>query len=192
MTSKTKTQDTAAAIWAQLDATPHPTSGSIVMPAVELPADFIPPSAALAPAPAGAQGQAPELPPAAADQAKHRRPRTAAELAREALALAGITSGRARRELHRPKYGEQTSTEVPLTGQGRLDATELAVAGRSRRYHQDLEGWARAAVADVNHRGVLVVWDGMAYHITLDPAVPPRTITEVHRRDLAAWRADIA
>jgi hypothetical protein len=112
--------------------------------------------------------------------------RKAAQLAREALA--GITSGRPRRELHRPKYGEQTQVAVPVNSQGRLDVTAELVAGRSRRYAQDLEGWCRAALADHAGRGVLVVWDGMAYTITLDPLVQPRTVTEVHRRDLAAWR----
>lgn len=104
-------------------------------------------------------------------------------------ALAGITSGKHRHELHRPKYGSPTSAPVPITQAGRLDDTQELVAGRSRRYAQDLEGWARAALADVNQRGVLVVWDGMFYAISLDAGVAPRTITELHRRDLDAWRA---
>lgn len=110
-----------------------------------------------------------------------RKARSSAELAREAVA---------QHQLHRPAYGEQHSVAVPITQRGTLDTTlhEL-VAGRSRRYSQDLEGWCRAALADPGQRGVLVVWDGMLYTITLAWTVPPRTITEVHRRDLPAWLA---
>jgi len=126
---------------------------------------------------------------ASLDAMPEQGPRQAGKTSR---ALAGITSGAPRRELNRPKYGKQASLPVPVDTQGRLDASAELVAGRSRRYAQDLEGWCRAALADHAGRGVLVIWDGMAYTITLDPAVQPRTITEVHRRDLAAWRIDQA
>lgn len=115
------------------------------------------------------------------------RPRKVAK-----LDLSGITSGGPRVEMRRPRYGQQVTTPLLMTSQGTLDALALAVDGRSRRYRQDLEGWARAAMADHAQRGVLVVWDGMFYTITLDPLVPPRTVVETHRRDLAAWRLDQA
>lgn len=183
MTSTKSVKDPVADVFAALDAMPRDTPAAA-------PAPLPQPRQDLEAAQAAARLDALTDPQGVALVADiHKRKATAKALAREALALAGITSGQPRRELDRPKYGRQATLDVPMNSQGRLDATALLVAGRSRRYAQDLEGWARASLADVNLRGVLVIWDGMAYTITLDPAVAPRTITEVHRRDLAAWRA---
>lgn len=159
----------------------------------QLAADILADKAAGAQRPARPMAQ-PELPPAADQgqaQAAARKPETPRELSR--AALAGVTSGAKRRELHRPKYGQQTRHEVPINQGGRLaDTITELVAGRSRRYAQDLEGWCRAALADGAQRGVLVIWDGMFYSIGLDAQVEPRTVLEVHRRDVASWRASVA
>jgi hypothetical protein len=178
MTSTKNAKTTAADVFASLDAMPTPAAPAAQAPQPSQSLEDAQASAALAAALADPQGQALVV-------KIHKR--KGEQLAREALA--GITSGRPRRELHRPKYGQQAELALPVNSQGRLDVTSELVAGRSRRYAQDLEGWGRAALADHAQRGVLVIWDGMAYTITLDPAVQPRTVVEVHRRDVLAWRA---
>lgn len=180
MTKKTSTKDPVADVFAALDAAQAAPAADAVAKGLgdakgrALADAILADKAAGAPRPARPMGPPAELP---AD-AKGRKPRTAAELAREAIALRG--PGHARHQL-------------PLTAQGRLDG-DLAelVGGRSRRYAQDLEAWARASLADVNRRGVLVVWDGPWHSIKLDGSVPAGEVQEVTRQDLAGWRADAA
>lgn len=186
MTSTNKTKDTVADVFASLDAMSldaiQPRNLAAALADAQgqaLAGQILADKAAGAPRP-GKPMEAPAKPAKPAQAAKGR--------ALAAAALAGITSGAKRHEANRPGKGKARQLEVPITSQGRLrDVLGELVAGRSRRYVQDVEGWCRASLADGAQRGVLVVWDGLDYSIKLHPQVPPRQLVEVQRAGLAAW-----
>lgn len=179
MTNTNKTKDPVADVFASLDAMAQGPDLAAALGDPEgqaLAGRILEDKAAGAPRP----GKPMEAP------AKPAKPAQGKQLA--AAALASITSGKARVELHRPGKGKARQLEVPITSQGRLrDVLGELVAGRSRRYAQDVEGWCRASLADGAQRGVLVVWDGLHYSIKLHPQVPPRQLVEVQRAGLDAW-----
>jgi hypothetical protein len=182
MTSTNKTTTTADELWAKLDAmdiTDEHKADAATAGYLPTPSE----PAWVAEGRAQAQLRADALAvPVPRQQGKGKGKALAA------AALAGITSGHQRRELHRPGKGKARELTVPITSQGRLDTIlgELT-AGRSRRYAQDLEGWCRASLADGAQRGVLVVWDGLDYSIKLHQLVAPRQVVEVQRDGLRAW-----
>lgn len=179
MTSTDKTRDAVADVFASLDAMGDQGGVHAEGPAKPMTIEQYDASVRTDPGQHPAPMAAPGLAAPAASAAAGR-------LAREALA--GITNGAPRVERHRPARGKQRQLAVPVNSVGRLaEALGELTAGRSRRYAQDVEGWARAAVADHAGRGVLVVWDGANYTMKLSQYVPRNTVLECRQSDVRSW-----